>query len=97
MINFLTGHESNNRFYSLTPNFVETFEDKIIEDIKLKQHDYVFITNQETVDYGFAFFGKNYGKSIYSYILNNYELVEKIEIPDMLVEHLWVEIYKIKD
>lgn len=96
MINFLTAHDSNNRFYSLTPNFVEAFESEIIQHINFKKPDYVFITNQDTEDYGFRYFGKNYGKEIYNCVKSNYKYVERIKPPSEQKNSLWVDIYKMR-
>ncbi len=96
MVNFLTERKANNRFYSLTPNFVEAFEDKVIQDLMLKEPEYIFITNQDTNDYGFTFFGKDYALGIYDYVQNNYDFLQKIEEPHPERDPLRVDIYRIK-
>ncbi len=97
MINFLKDRDANDWFYSLTPNFVEAFEDKIIQDIQLKSPEYIFITNQDTNDYGFRTFGEDYGKNIYNYVKNNYNFLQKIEEPySGQAIPLKIKIYRIK-
>lgn len=97
MINFLTDRKGNSWFYSLTPNFVEAFENKIIRDMQVKKPDYIFITNQNTNDYGFRSFGEDYGKSIYNYVKDNYEFVQKIKDPCPDENALHIKIYKLKN
>jgi hypothetical protein len=94
LINFLTGRDSNNRFYSLTPDFAEVFEKQIIQDIKRKKINFIFITNQDTMDYGFRYFGEDYGKNIYNYVRNNYKFLRKIEEPGREEVNFSIEIYK---
>ena len=96
MINFLTARDANNRFYSLTPNFTEAFEDKIIQDMSVNTPDYIFITNQDTEDYGFKHFGKDYGRKIFDYVKNNYTYLQKIETSYPQEKALKIDIYRIK-
>ncbi|HSA06207.1 MAG TPA: hypothetical protein P5556_03420 [Candidatus Gastranaerophilales bacterium] len=97
MINFLTARDSNNRFYSLTPNFVEAFEEKIVQEIKRNKPDYIFITSQDTGDYGFKQFSQDYGLEIYNYVNKNYFYLHRIEKQNKDPQPLWIDIYKLKN
>lgn len=96
IVNFLTDKDGNNRFYSLTPNFVEAFEERIIRDLKIKEHEFIFITNQKTLDYGFSDFGKDYGTGIYNFVRNNYEFLRTIKPEHFKDGDLKIDVYKIK-
>lgn len=74
---FLTGKNSDNKFYSLIPLYVETFGDKlVIERLKFKKPEYIVITNYDTSNYYYSLFGKDYAEDICKYVLSTYDLVK---------------------
>lgn len=76
MINFLTNHSFPTIYYNSTSPFLETFgEEKIISDIEKTPPDYIIINDKQSVEYGYTFFGKDYGFNLYSYILAAYDKV----------------------
>ena len=73
-VNFLTGRDSDNKFYSLIPLYVETFgEDIIMKRLDIVKPEYILISNYNTSNYYFSYFGQDYAGEVYSYILKNYE------------------------
>lgn len=97
LLNFLTDRNSGSFFDSFTPYYVEIFEDEIIRDLKLKKPEYIFISNQNSNDYGFAIFGKNYAENIVDYIENNYNYIKKIGEAHPENRNLTIKIYRIKN
>ncbi len=78
-INFLTNRETDNKFYSLIPLYVETFgEELIIKRIELTKPKYIIINNYDTGDYYYSYFGQDYAVEIYDYILKNYLLQKEV-------------------
>ena len=74
-VNFMTGRKSDNKFYSLIPLYVETFgENIIIKRLELVKPEYIIISNYNTSNYYYSFFGQDYAGEIYNYILKNYTL-----------------------
>ena len=73
MINFLSGRQSDDWYYSLIPNYLETFgESSVINDLSKNSPDYIFIDTRDCADYGFPLFGQDYGFKLFSYIKQNY-------------------------
>ena len=74
LVNFMTEHRSDNKFYSLIPLYVEIFgEDLINERLRIIRPEYVILSNYDTSNYYYSYFGKDYAGRIYQYILDNYE------------------------
>ena len=91
-VNFLTGRPSDNKFYSQIPLYIETFgENLIIERIKRFPPRYIAITEYDTSNYYYSFFGKDYAKEIVKHIRKNYVL-EKV-----FNDGIRIEIYKAKN
>jgi hypothetical protein len=92
MLNFLTGRDSDNKYYSLLPLNIESFgESNIINDLKKNPPDYIFINNRNTSDYGFKHICNDYAFNLCSYIVQNYQF-EK-----MIGSDLKIKIYKFKN
>ena len=73
IVNFMTGRQSDNKFYSLIPMYVEAFgDDTIVERFKITKPNYIVISNYDTSNYFYKEFGKDYGQKIYDYIISNY-------------------------
>lgn len=73
-INFLADRQSDNKFYSLIPLYVETFgEDLITGRFEVTKPDYIVINNYDTSNYYYSYFGQDYAGGIFNYMLNNYE------------------------
>lgn len=73
--NFLTGRESDSKFYSLIPLYVETFgEEIIIERLRQSNPDYIVISDYDTSAYYYTRFGQDYATEVYDWIKNNYKL-----------------------
>ena len=89
-INILANRESDNKFYSLIPLYVETFgEELIIQRLKLIKPQYIIISNYDTSAYFFKQFGLDYGINISKWIEQNYMLETKIN------DKLEYKIYKL--
>lgn len=72
-VNFMTGRKSDNKFYSLIPLYVETFgEGIVIKRLELIKPKYIIISNYNTSNYYYSFFGQDYAGEIYNYVLKNY-------------------------
>ena len=90
-VNFLTNRGCDNKLYSLIPMYVEAFsEDAIISRLKNKKIEYIIITNFDSSDYYYSFFGKDYGVNITKYIKDNYD-----EINEFIGDSLF-KVYKLR-
>jgi len=73
VLNFLTGRSSDNFYYDLLPPTIESFsEDKIVSDLAKNPPDYIILNNRDCSDWGFRYFGDDYGRKILSFIFENY-------------------------
>lgn len=92
IVNFMSGRDSDNKFYSLIPLYVETFgEDIIIGRLDITKPEYVIISNYDTSIYYYSHFAKDYAGRVFSYIQDNYEYQNSIG------ENLVFTIYKRKN
>lgn len=72
--NVLSSNSTDNKFYSLIPLYIETFgEENIIKRLELYPPDYIVISNYDTSDYYYSYFGQDYAQSVFEYIIQNYK------------------------
>ena len=92
-LNFFTSRDSDNKYFSMIPLYVELFgEKKIISDISKSKPEYFILNNRDSSDYGYKYICKDYAKGICSYVSKNYSSV-KIVSNDFYT----MSIYKRKD
>lgn len=73
-VNILSGRESDNKFYSLIPLYIETFgEDLILKRFEITKPKYIVISNYDTSIYYYRYFGVDYATKIFDYISKNYK------------------------
>lgn len=78
-INFLANRASDNKFYSLIPLYVETFgEENILYRLNQYPPKYIVVSNYDTSNYYYSYFGQDYAKQIYEYILEKYNPIKQI-------------------
>ncbi len=79
-INFLTERDSDNKYHSLIPLYIETFgEDNVIADFKKTKPEYIIINNRNTSDYGHLYMCKDYALDFCSFVKDNYSSVKIIK------------------
>lgn len=79
MINFLSGRQTNSKYFQLIPNHIDVFgERNIVKDLSLNPPDYVFIHNRQTPEAGRTTFCKGYGFEICDFVMKNYDEVDFI-------------------
>lgn len=73
MVNFMTGRQSDNRYLSLIPLYVETYgEEKIIDHFKQTKPDYIVFNNWDSKDYYFRYICSDYALGLCYYVAKNY-------------------------
>ena len=73
-VNVITGHKTDDKFYSLIPLYVETFgEDIIIKRLEITKPECIVLSNYDTSLYYYKEFGGDYGVKIKDYIKQNYK------------------------
>jgi hypothetical protein len=74
MLYAMTGTESASRWYELVPGMLDSADEKQLTADAESQHvEYVIVTNRSTFEYGYPYFGIDWGKDIYRWIDNNFE------------------------
>lgn len=84
VINFMTNRASDNKFYSLIPLYVETFGEELIEKrLEKFKPDYIVLSNLNTSNYYYSYFGQDYAGKIFEFVLENY--TKQANIGDKLI------------
>jgi len=74
MLYVMGGTESPSRWYELTPGMLDSAdENQLIADAESQHVEYVIVTNRSTFEYGYPYFGIDWGKDIYRWINSNFE------------------------
>jgi hypothetical protein len=74
MLYVMGGTESPSRYYELVPGMIDSAGEKqLIAEAESQQVEYVIITNRGTFEYGYPYFGLDWGKDIYRWIDSNFE------------------------
>ncbi len=75
LINYLTGRNSDKRYYYLIPPNVEIFtQEEIIQDLNNKNTEYIIISNLQYQWFNQSSFYKSWGKDIFEFIKKKYIL-----------------------
>ncbi|MBI2825099.1 MAG: glycosyltransferase family 39 protein [Planctomycetia bacterium] len=77
MLNYLSRRENPTPYVSLMPPEVMLFgEDAMMAAFQERPPDFILWTDEETVDYGFARFGRGYGERLAGWLNDSYPIVE---------------------
>ena len=77
-INFFSHRDNPTRYYAFIPPRIKLIgEEKIIDQFDKTNIDYILIVKRETPEYGFPYFGVDYGKKIDLWIKHHY-MLEKL-------------------
>ena len=84
MLNYLGRWTNPTPFINLMPPEVFIYgEDEMLASFKREAPDYVAVVHKSTQDYGFPFFGQDYGQTLYGWIGEHYEPVHLIGEPPL--------------
>jgi hypothetical protein len=79
MFNFLLRRENPGKFTHYSPVEWKLFGDELVlESIRKNPPSYILLTEMNFEEYGYKTFGKDYGKTLYSWIQKNYENVKLV-------------------
>jgi hypothetical protein len=76
MLYFLSASSAPTRWYVLTPGILKSQadEERYIAAIDSAHVEYILLSNRDTSEYGFDYFGIDYCKSVYAWIEENYRV-----------------------
>jgi hypothetical protein len=84
MINYLARRMNPSPHALLMPVEVLLYgEDRILSDLQARPADYVLLVHKDTSEFGAAFFGRDYGRRITTWIAANYRPVVRIGAPPL--------------
>ena len=72
---FFSGALAPNRRFGLPPGTLapEEREAEYIADLERRRVEYIVLSNRDTSEYGLPYFGLDYNRRVYQWILANYE------------------------
>lgn len=79
MVNYLSRRVNPTRYPRVDPLNVGLWtEEQILASFLTTQPDYILLVHKDTSDHGFRFFGRDYGKRLYSWVQEQYRQVKLI-------------------
>ena len=76
MINYMTRIESSVPYDSFIPPVLQMFDErKIVATFRAHPPDYVLLFHRVTPEYGVVLFGRDYGRDLYSWVMERYSPV----------------------
>jgi hypothetical protein len=58
-------------------------EDRILESFRARPPNYIALVHKDTSEYGFRFFGRDYGQTLWAWVQKNYHPVALIGDPPL--------------
>lgn len=96
-INFFSRRDTPLPYLHFLPPALKSIgEDKIIHLLDRYKIDYIVITGRRADEYGYPFFGIDYGKELYLWVIENYKLVKQAGYYPFTSENFGAAIYKRK-
>lgn len=88
MLNYLARRRSSIRYINFMPTEFALFgEQVILQAFKDSPPDYVAIVHKDTWEFGYTFFGTDYGRELYAWICKNYRPVRRFGQPPLQRRH----------
>ena len=98
MINYLSRRRNSTPIVTSIPSDILMFgEDRILRALQATPPTYVVLVHRDTTEYGFRFFGKDYGQSIAEWFVQNYRPVKLIGAMPLRDDRFGVLIAKRRD
>ena len=70
-------------------------EDRILESFRANPPDYIALVHKDTSEFGFQFFGRDYGQRVYSWIQEHYQPVALIGDPPLRDEKFGILLLRL--
>jgi hypothetical protein len=79
MLNYLARRATSIPYINFMPLELMLYgEDKILQALADQPPDFIAIVHKDTSEYGYRFFGADYGKEIMVWIRDNYGVIERV-------------------
>ena len=84
MLNYLSRRTSSVPLMNFMPlEFALYGEDRILESFRARPPNYIALVHKDTSEYGFRFFGRDYGQTLWAWVQKNYHPVALIGDPPL--------------
>lgn len=84
MINYLSRRRNPTPYINFMPPEIMLFNERaILTAMRSTPPDYVLVVHKDTAEYGFRFFGQDYGQEIFAWIESNYRPVSSTGAPPL--------------
>ncbi len=95
MLSYLTRLESPVSYLNYVPTEVFAFgEERILRDWRANPPDYVAVVEKNTAEFGFRYFGQDYGRTLMDWIQESYETVMLVGARPLTGRGFGIEIKK---
>jgi hypothetical protein len=95
MINYLSRRVNPTPYNYFMPTDLMIYgEENMLKAFQANPPDYVCLVHKDTSEFGFTFFGRDYGQTLYSWIQRNYRRVKLIGRPPLKDERFGLELLK---
>ena len=96
-INFFTSRKNPSRYYTFVPPCcIRIGEGHMIAELSRYNIDYFVIVQRTTAEYRYPFFGVDYGKKIFSWINQHYEVIKQFGPMPFTSKEFGIAIFKRK-
>jgi hypothetical protein len=80
-INYFSKRESPVIYDNFTPNYFNTIgEDKIVQGFKSCSIDYIVLVHRPCFEFGYSYFGIDFGKKLWQWVFEEYEPVKQFGV-----------------
>jgi hypothetical protein len=84
MLNYLVRRAASTPHHSfMPPELIIYGEHRILDDFRRAPPDYIAVVHKDTTEYGFPFFGQDYGRDLYAWVMSHYSRVRLIGDPPL--------------
>jgi len=95
MLNYLTRRITPIPHINFMPLELIMFgEDRILDDLRDTPPHFIVLAHKATSDYGYRFFGRDYGQRIMHWVNENYEVIEQIGAPPLRSNDFGIQILR---
>jgi hypothetical protein len=80
-LNYFSGRDCPMKYDGYRPDVLRSVgEDNILKEFQARPADYIIITQRPCYEYGYPFFGTDFGVKIYDWIISNYVPIKQIGV-----------------
>ncbi len=95
MLNYMARRKSPIKYVNLSPGqWMIVGNDPVLRDLKASAPPYIMLVDQKSPSFGYPYFGKDFGKPIYAWVMNNYSLEKQFGAEPFADKGFGIQILK---